>query len=145
MSEHEEEDGGDLSSIGEISDTASTTSSTLSIEGEALQGSPPIRGNLEKDSDKLRSKYKIVKEALMEERLAEVDRDIEEVEDGRHGGLAEALANADRMREERVAVAQERKKVKVETILNEYKAIAQGIKDEHIVFDYFKMLDVLDL
>lgn len=119
----------DESDLGEISD--------LSERGNEIDlGSledikvPPAKGLLERETGKLKSKYKILKKALIEGRLAKVNQELETMGEGRAVELAADLATIDERQTEVIRVAAERKRLKTETILAEYKARIQEIFDE---------------
>lgn len=125
--------------IGEISDQSTSTSAEEEVDETVtnMAKSPPSKGQLDRETGKLRSKYKILREALLEERLAEVDEAIAEVEEGGDGlgsRLGDGAEQVERRRRERLQVAYERKRVKVEAIVHDYQAKVQSISDEQHVF-----------
>lgn len=121
----------DHSSIGSISDLGG-----LSEEDEGTAPSPrspPSRGNLEREANKLRSKFKILKEALKEEKVAEITQNIDAIDNDNHPDIKTELVEVEKRRGEKLKITHERKRVKVEAILNEYKAKAQALEDERKV------------
>lgn len=133
--------------IGEISDQSTNTSAEEEVD-EAITNmskSPPSKGQLDRETGKLRSKYKILREALLEERLAEVDEAIAEVEEGGDGlgsRLGDSAEEVERRRRERLQVAHERKRVKVEAVVNDYQAKVQSINDEQRVLPQAPSADI---
>lgn len=116
------------SDIGELSD-ASNLSSPTTPEIDTTR-SPPSRGNLERESTKLRSKFKILKQALDEEKVAGINRNIDDLEKGDHPEVKEELNEATKRKTERMAAAHEKKRAKMGTVINDYQATVQSIKDE---------------
>lgn len=114
------------STVGSISDLP-TEEDELALSSPR---SPPSMSNLQKDTEQLQKKFKIVKAALTEAKLDKVNQKIEEIEGGEHPGIKEEMDEAEKRRTERLTVAHERKRVKVEAILNEYQAKAQAFEDE---------------
>lgn len=113
--------------ISDLSDLSETSDDPKNIK------SPPSRGSLEKDANKLRSKFKILRQALLEEKLADVNRAIRDVEDERNMELVEGLGAIEARRGEQKRVAQQRKRLKLETIIKDYKSKLQEIRDEKLV------------
>lgn len=91
---------------------------------------PPSKGNLERETGKLKSKYKILRKALIEEKLGQVNKEIEDIEAGRAPELAQDIADIDKRNAHAVKVAEERRRLKAESILAEYTARVQEILDE---------------
>lgn len=119
-------DHGEALSIGELSDLSGVSDG----ETEIVMGrNPPSRGHLEKESSKLRSKFKILREALIDEKLADLDQKIEEIERDADPAVAHELRRLENQRKERLRTSHERKRAKVETILNEYKSRVQEVED----------------
>lgn len=118
----------DSSEIGDISDV-----DNLSEEQDELVDttrSPPSKGNLEREANKLRSKFKILREALAEEKMTDINQEIQKVEQGNHPALGKELQELERRRAEKTTIAHERKRVKVENIVNDYKSKVQAFDDE---------------
>ncbi|PJF18257.1 hypothetical protein PSACC_01913 [Paramicrosporidium saccamoebae] len=118
----------DSSEIGDISDVGNLSDD----QDEAMETtrSPPSKSNLEREANKLRSKFKILREALAEEKMADINQEIEEVKKGSHPALGKELQELERRRAERTTVSHERKRVKVENIVNDYKSKVQALDDE---------------
>lgn len=125
MTEKEEE-----ISIGELSDTSGNSTGAEEI---AMARSPPSRGALERESGKLRSKFKILRQALHEEQLAEIEQQIEQIKTDADPAVTVELRKLKERRVERTMSAHSRKRVKVEAIINEYKSRVQSIQDEKTV------------
>jgi thioesterase domain-containing protein len=124
MSEGENSVGG-ISDISNLSDDEELNLGTLKA--------PPSRGNLEKETGRLRLKYKILREALVEEKLTKVDQEIEDIETGRNPAVQEELDALETRRKERTTMAYERKRVQVDAIVSDYKAKVQAFQDEQAV------------
>lgn len=124
MTDKDEGSIGDISELSNVSDRE---------EEVAMSRSPPSRGHLEKESSKLRSKFKILRQALHEEKLAMVNKRIEAIERDANPKIAEKLSRLEAKRAERLLAAHERKRVKVEVIVNEYRSRMQAINDERKV------------
>lgn len=121
-----------LDDIKDISDL-SGASDTDPGEPISTSRSPPSRGALERETSKLRSKYRILRNALIEERVSQVEKQMTEVEEGRIPGLQAQLEDLEDGRRTRLRVAHKRKQVKVGTILNDYKCKVQAVHDEKLV------------
>lgn len=119
----------DEGSIGDISELSNVSDG----EEVVMSRSPPSRGHLEKESNKLRSKFKILRQALHEEKLAMVNKRIEAIERDANPTVAEELSRLEAKRAEKLLAAHERKRVKVEVIVNEYRSRMQAINDERKV------------
>jgi hypothetical protein len=118
----------DSSEIGGISDVGN-----LSEEQDELMDttrSPPSKSNLEREANKLRSKFKILREALAEEKMTDINQEIQKVEKGNHPAFGKELQELERRRAERTTIAHGRKRVKVENIVNDYKSKVQAFDDE---------------
>lgn len=104
------------------------------VDGSTMPRSPPSRPALERDTTRLRSKYKILKTALQEERIAQIDDVIEKLEatEQRTGDAVgmDELARLEARRREKLAAAHRRKRVRVEAIIEDYKSRVQAIQNE---------------
>lgn len=126
--------------IRDISDASQGRESHDSSAGEDFDGSnmprsPPSRPALERDTVRLRSKYKILKTALLEERIAQIDGAIDKIDTAEgHNGPSE-LTRLEARRREKLVAAHERKRVKVAAIIEDYKARVHSIQDEKEVSD----------
>lgn len=120
------------SSIGEISDVSNFSEEEPSkvTSTTTTNQSPPSRSNLEREASKLRAKFKILREGLTDEKLAKVNQTIKDIEEGLDPKVAQELQLVEARRAERTIIAHERKRVKVDAIINDYKAKIQALQDE---------------
>lgn len=130
-----------LIELSQITDMGKNVASSVSDESDLSEiGSdelnvttPPQRGALKKQSKKLRAKYRIMRHALIDEQIANIDKHIEQVRAGTHPRIRDAIFKVESKHKRRLEMLEERKKLYFGRINAIYNASCQAAVQDYRV------------